>query len=464
MSYRSYKSNRSYLGELSIMFVDEVEIEVTAGKGGNGMATFRKEKHVARGGPNGGDGGHGGSIILQVDTNLTTLLDFRYNHRYKAVNGGDGAAKDMIGKNSPDLVLRVPQGTIVTDIDSGAVVTDLNRPDSRAVIARGGVGGRGNAHFATSIHQAPKFAELGEPGEAKKLRLELQLLADVGLLGFPNVGKSTLIAAVSAAKPKIANYPFTTLVPNLGVVYVEAERNFVMADIPGIIEGASRGVGLGHQFLRHVSRSRLLIHILDVSGMTDRDPANDFLALNRELALYDERLAKLPQVVALNKIDVATDPESVDALEAALVEQGCKVFRISAVTQQGLRGLIYYVMDRLEALRAEERIAREAHEANSVHIVAPMVEDEKHWEARQIDAEHYEVVGKGIERMVAMCDLENDYAVRRLQRSLDKIGITGKLKLLGAKHGDSVRIRDVEFDYEDEDRFDDEEQVHGRQS
>jgi GTP-binding protein len=446
------------------MFVDEVEIEVTAGKGGNGMATFRKEKHVARGGPNGGDGGHGGSIILQVDTNLTTLLDFRYNHRYKAANGGDGAAKDMIGKNSPDTVLRVPQGTIVTDLETGAVLTDLNQPDSRAVIARGGIGGRGNAHFATSIHQAPKFAELGEPGEDKKLKLELQLLADVGLLGYPNVGKSTLIAAVSAAKPKIANYPFTTLVPNLGVVYVEAERSFVMADIPGIIEGASRGVGLGHQFLRHVSRSRLLIHILDVSGMTDRYPAADFEVLNRELALYDERLSRLPQVVALNKIDVAVDPDSVDLLEAELLAQGCTVFRISAVTRVGLRQLIFHVMNQLEQLRAEERIARAAYEANSVHIVAPMVEDEKHWEARKVDEDHYEVVGKGIERMVAMCDMENDYAVRRLQRSLDKIGITGRLKLLGAKHGDSVRIRDVEFDYDDEDRADEEEQVHGRHS
>lgn len=438
------------------MFVDEVEIEVTAGKGGNGMATFRKEKHVARGGPNGGDGGHGGSIILQVDTNLTTLLDFRYTHRYKATNGGDGASKDMIGKNATDLILKVPQGTIVTDTETGALIADLNQSDSRTVIARGGIGGRGNAHFATSIHQAPKFAELGEPGEAKKLRLDLKLLADVGLLGFPNVGKSTLIAAVSAAKPKIANYPFTTLVPNLGVVYVEAERSFVMADIPGIIEGASEGVGLGHQFLRHVSRSRLLIHLLDVSGMTDRDPLNDYEVLNRELVLYDERLSKLPQVVALNKMDVAADAEAVDALEAELIARGCAVFRISAATHVGLRAIIYNVMDRLEALRAEERIARAAYEASAVHIVAPMEEDDKHWEARQVEATLYEVVGKGIERMVAMTDLENDYAVRRLQRSLDKIGITRKLKLLGAKHGDTVRIRDTEFEYEDEDRFDEE--------
>jgi len=438
------------------MFVDEVEIEVTAGRGGNGMATFRKEKHVARGGPNGGDGGHGGSILLQVDTNLTTLLDFRYNHRYKAQNGGDGASKDMIGKNATDMVLRVPMGTVVTDAATGDLVVDLSRSDSTYTIARGGIGGRGNAHFATSIHQAPKFAELGEPGEAKKLRLELKLLADVGLLGYPNVGKSTLIASVSAAKPKIANYPFTTLTPNLGVVYVEAERNFVMADIPGIIEGASEGVGLGHQFLRHVSRSRLLIHLLDVSGMTDRVPLNDFEVLNRELELYDPRMAKLPQIVALNKIDVAPDDGAIDVLEAELVSRGCKVFRISAATHVGLRSLIYHTMDRLEVLRAEAKIVEAKLEAETVHIVAQMKEDDHRWEARQVEADLYEVVGKGIERMVAMTDLGNDFAVRRLQRSLDKIGITKKLKELGAKHGDTVRIRDVEFEYEDEDRFDEE--------
>ena len=289
------------------MFVDEVEIEVQAGNGGNGMATFRTEKFVPNGGPNGGDGGHGGSVVFKVDNNMTTLLDFRFRHLYKAVRGGDGQSKDMFGKNGGNLTLKVPLGTVVTDLETGEQIADLNTPDAKVTIARGGVGGRGNAHFATSIHQAPKFAEKGEPGEYKRLKLELRLLADVGLLGFPNVGKSTLISAVSAAKPKIANYPFTTLVPNLGVVRVEAERNFVMADIPGIIEGAHEGVGLGHQFLRHVSRSRLLIHLLDVSGMTGREPLQDFDILNRELELYDVHLAELPQIVALNKIDAIQD-------------------------------------------------------------------------------------------------------------------------------------------------------------
>jgi GTP-binding protein len=438
------------------MFVDEVEIEVAAGNGGNGMATFRKEKYVPRGGPNGGDGGHGGSVVLKVDPNLTTLVDFRYRHKYKADRGGDGAAKDMFGKDGADLVLKVPLGTVVTDLDLDVQIADLDQPDSRFVAARGGIGGRGNAHFATSIHQAPKFAEKGEPGEARRLKLELKLLADVGLLGFPNVGKSTLISAVSAARPKIADYPFTTLVPNLGVVRVEVTRSFVMADIPGIIEGASEGVGLGHQFLRHVARSRLLIHLLDVSGMTGREPLQDFDILNRELALYDEALAQLPQIVALNKIDVAADPDGVDALESTLTARGYTVYRISAVTRQGLTPLIYDVMARLEVLRAEAQ-ARAESEPRVELYTAPTAEEDRRWEARVVEPGLYEVVGRGIERMVAMTDLENEYALRRLQKSLEKIGINRRLKALGAKNGDTVRIRDIEFDYEDEDAGEEEE-------
>lgn len=437
------------------MFVDEVEIEVQAGNGGNGMVTFRQEKFVPRGGPNGGDGGHGGSVVFKVDSNITTLVDFRYKHKYKAERGGDGAAKDMFGKNGANLTMKVPLGTVVTDLDTGEQLADLDMPDAKAVIARGGIGGRGNAHFATSVHQAPKYGEQGEPGEHKRLKLELKLIADVGLLGYPNTGKSTLIASVSAAKPKIANYPFTTLVPNLGVVYVEAERSFVMADIPGLIEGASEGVGLGHQFLRHVERTRLLIHLLDVSGMTGRDPLNDFDILNRELALYSDNLSKLPQVVALNKIDVAAEPEKVDELEATLKERGYTVYRISAVTRVGLSPLIYDVMGRLERIRAVEEANREK-QTDTVRIKAPVEEDDRRWEARQLDATTYQVVGRGIERMVAMTDLNNEHALRRLQKSLDKIGITGKLRLLGAKDGDTVRIRDIEFEYEDEEKRDEE--------
>lgn len=435
------------------MFVDEVEIEVTAGDGGNGMATFRREKFVPHGGPNGGDGGHGGNVVLEVDLNMSTLLDFRFQHKHKAQRGGDGAHKDMFGHNAADLVLRVPQGTVATDIDTGEVVGDLDGEKSRVIVAKGGVGGRGNTHFVSSTHQAPRFAEKGEPGEHRRLRLELKLLADVGLLGFPNVGKSTLIAAVSAARPKIANYPFTTLVPNLGVVYVEAERNFVMADIPGIIEGASEGIGLGHQFLRHVSRSRLLLHILDVSGMSGREPLEDYDILIRELALYDDNLAQLPQIMVLNKIDIAADPELVDTVEATLKEKGLTVYRISAATKQGIQPLLYDVMGRLEKLRAEQPKQKEE---ETVHIVAKREEDDRRWEALQVDAVTFQVTGKGIERLVAMTDLENEHAVRRLQRTMDKMGVTKKLRSLGAKDGDTVRIRDIEFEYADEDAWDEE--------
>ncbi len=439
------------------MFVDEVEIEALAGNGGNGMVTFRKEKFVPRGGPNGGDGGRGGNVVFKVDTNLTTLIDFRFRHKYKADRGGDGASKDMYGKDGGDIKLRVPQGTVVTDLDTGQVIADLSQPDAVAIIAKGGVGGRGNAHFATSIHQAPKFAEMGEPGEARRLKLELKLLADVGLLGFPNVGKSTLIAAVSAAKPKIANYPFTTLIPNLGVVYIDEGRSFVMADIPGIIEGASEGVGLGHQFLRHVSRSRLLIHLLDVSGLSGREPLEDYEILNRELALYDEHLSQLPQIVALNKIDAMDDPAAVDVLEAELKARGCTVYRISAVARMGLSALLYDVMARLEVLREQEAV--DIAEGRTVLFTAPVEEDGRRWEAREIEPGRFEVIGRGIERMVAMTDLENEHALRRLQKSLDKIGISRKLKEIGAKDGDTVKIRSIEFEYEDEDEWSEEKEA-----
>lgn len=446
------------------MFVDEVEIEVLAGNGGNGSATFRTEKFVPNGGPNGGDGGHGGSVIFEVNSNVTTLVDFRFRHKYKADRGGDGAAKDCFGKNGGNLVLKVPLGTLVTDIDADMVIADLNTPDARVVIAKGGIGGRGNAHFANSVHQAPHFAELGEPGEVRRLKMELRLLADVGLLGFPNVGKSTLISAVSAARPKIADYPFTTLTPNLGVVRIEAGRSFVMADIPGIIEGAHDGVGLGHQFLRHVSRSRMLIHLLDVSGMSGRDPWQDYKILNRELALYDERLAALPQIVALNKIDSMQDPASVAALQRKLERRGVTVFRISAATRQNLPALIYHVMDQLEAIHAVEEASTEVLPRADAVYRATLEVDQNHWEARMVDETHYEVIGKGLERMVAMTNLDNDVALRRLQKSLDKIGVTKSLKNLGAKDGDTVRIRDIEFEYQDEDKTDEdfEAQASGR--
>ena len=430
------------------MFVDHAEIEVRAGDGGNGAVTFRKEKYVPRGGPSGGDGGRGGSVIFEADPHLSTLLDFRYKHNYKAQRGGDGQSKDMYGKDGANLVLKVPVGTMVYDRDSGKLLADLSRDDSRAVITKGGVGGRGNAHFATSVQQAPKFAENGEPGEHRLLRLELKLLADVGLLGYPSVGKSTLISAVSAARPKIADYPFTTLIPNLGVVSVEPQKSFVMADLPGLIEGAHEGVGLGHQFLRHVERTRVLVHMLDVSGMTGRDPLDDLHIINRELELYSPELAKIPQTVALNKIDVASDPELIKCVESALKSEGHDVFRISAATHKGLKQLLYHIWNRLEDSRtapakpAEEEMAR---------IKAPKEEDTRQWEAKEQEPGHWVISGKGFERLVAMTNLDNDFALRRFQRSLERAGVNRKLKELGAKEGDTVRIGKVEFTYEDED-------------
>ncbi len=429
-------------------FVDQVEIEVLAGNGGNGAVTFRKEKYVPNGGPNGGDGGRGASIILAVEPNLSTLLDFRYQKQYRADRGGNGASNNMSGKAGADLILKVPPGTVVYDSETGERLADLTAPDAQTTIVKGGVGGRGNANFATSVRQAPKYGENGEPGEHRSLRLELKLLADVGLLGYPSVGKSTLIAAVSAAKPKIADYPFTTLIPNLGVVYVEQQKYFVMADLPGLIEGANEGIGLGHQFLRHVERTRLLVHMLDVSGMSGRNPLEDFRIINRELALYSDKMAALPQIIALNKMDVVSEPKLVDEIESTLRDEGHAVFRISAVTRQGLEPLLYHVWDRLEEAR---NAAPAAESDNVLHIKAERGEDNRHWEVERDPEDAWIVKGKGFERLVAMTDLNNEHAVSRLQRTLERAGVHRKLKELGCQDGETVRIGSSEFNYEDED-------------
>jgi GTPase len=430
------------------MFVDQVDIEVQAGNGGNGAVTFRREKYVPHGGPNGGDGGRGGSVTLVVDPNLATLLDFRYKRVYKAERGVDGAAKDMYGKSGADLVLGVPAGTIATDADTGEIVADLVEPGNSKVVARGGVGGRGNHHFITSVQQAPRFAENGEPGEHRRLRLELKLLADVGLLGFPSVGKSTIISALSAARPKIAEYPFTTLVPNLGVVYVGPAASFVMADMPGIIEGAHQGIGLGQQFLRHVERTRVLVHVLDVGGMSGREPLEDFRVLNRELALYSERLAAIPQVIALNKMDLVQDLAPVDELQRALEGQSLTVFRVSGATRDGLQPLVYHLWEELKQAALREA---EAEGDDVVHIVAEREVDKRMWDIHREPTGEWVVAGKGLERVVAMTDLDNEHGVRRLQRLLERSGVDRKLRDAGAKDGDTVRIGEAEFAYEDED-------------
>ena len=323
-------------------FIDEATIHVKAGDGGNGCVAFRREAHVPRGGPSGGDGGDGGSVVLVADPQLTTLLDYKYRRHYKAERGQDGRNKDQYGKGGEELILRVPVGTVVHDADSGDRLFDLDTAGARFVAARGGKGGQGNIHFATAWNRAPRVATPGTGGEERALRLELKLLADVGLLGFPNVGKSTFIARVSRARPKIADYPFTTLVPNLGVVDLGDERQMVVADIPGLIEGAAEGAGLGHRFLRHVERTRVLLHILDASPLAgpDRDPLADFDALNRELALYAPDLAKRPQVVALNKSDITEVRERADELSRAFAERGVRLFSLSAVSGDGVRDVL----------------------------------------------------------------------------------------------------------------------------
>jgi GTP-binding protein len=440
------------------MFVDEVTVEVKAGNGGNGAVSFRKEKFVPHGGPNGGDGGKGGDITLEADSNLSTLLDFRYQRKFDADRGVHGIGRDMHGSNAADLTLKVPIGTVATDVNTGQVLADLTHHGQRAMIARGGQGGQGNAHFASSVQQAPKFAENGEPGEERTVKLELKLLADVGLIGYPNVGKSTLIAALSAARPKIADYPFTTLIPNLGVVRVDEERTFVAADIPGLIEGASEGIGLGHQFLRHVERTRLLVHVIDVSGLSGRDPLDDYAIINRELAAYDERLSELPQVIALNKIDLV-DAGTVDLYHAEFSSEDRPVFDLSAATRVGLEPLVYYLAERLSEMPLPMKALDD-----DVVLISPGTMSgrgrrfSRKWEASyDAGTQTYVIAGPGIERLVVMTDLNNEAALHRLQRTMEKAGMISKLRTLGAKQGATVRIRDIEFEFEDEDAVDEPE-------
>lgn len=334
-------------------FIDEAKIEVKAGDGGNGCVAFRREAHVPRGGPSGGDGGDGGDVVLLADPQLSTLLDFKYKRHYKARRGEDGRSKDQYGKSGEDLVLRVPVGTVVHDVEDGALIADLDRADMRVVIAEGGRGGRGNIHFKSAWNQAPRNAEAGTPGGALTIRLELKLLADVGLLGFPSVGKSTLIAAISRARPKIAEYHFTTLIPNLGLVRLSDDRTFVVADIPGLVEGAAEGVGLGHRFLRHVERTAVLVHMVEAHSMTGegRDPFDDFDTLNRELATYASDLAQKPQIAVLNKMDLPETRERADEVAAGFAGRGITLHRISAATREGLPELLEAMWQRVAAAR-----------------------------------------------------------------------------------------------------------------
>lgn len=426
-----------------MQFVDQVDIFIKGGDGGDGIVAFRREKYVPRGGPSGGNGGRGGSVIIRADGKLNTLVDLRYKKHYHAERGGNGGPNDKHGKDGDDLILRVPVGTIITDAQSGRLIADLAHDGQQCVAAKGGQGGRGNASFASSTNQTPKFAEKGEPTDEVHLTLELKLLADVGLVGYPNVGKSTLISRVSSAKPKIADYPFTTIVPNLGVVSIDG-RSFVVADMPGLIEGAHEGVGLGHLFLRHIERTRLLVHLIDVSGFSGREPMHDFDSINEELKSHSERLAALPQIVALNKSDMPAAREIVDGLKPELESRGLEVFEVSALTGHGLQPLLYRIADRLDELPREEYTPIEEVARFTVDTV------EESWEVRKVHEHEYVVEGRPVEMLVRRTDISNEYALRRLHRQLEKMGAIKRLRDLGARDGDAVKIADMEFDFVDE--------------
>lgn len=421
------------------MFYDKARIFVKGGDGGNGCVAMRREKYIPLGGPWGGDGGRGGDIIFRADEGLRTLVDFRYKRHYKAERGRHGEGRNMHGASGDDLTLRLPVGTVVRDADTGELIADLVADGQEVVVARGGRGGRGNSRFATPTNKAPKMAEKGEPGQERWLELELKLLADVGLVGFPNAGKSTLISRVSEAKPKIASYPFTTITPNLGMVRVDEGRSFVMADIPGLIEGAHAGVGLGHEFLRHVERTRLLIHVLDTAGSEGRDPVEDFRVTNRELHLYNPGLSLRTQVIAANKTDLAEAAENLVRLREAYGDK-YEIFPVSAATGSGLDSLIYRVADLLAEI-PPETVAEEVPEP-ALHRAEPRFTVSR-------EGEIYLVEGKEILRHVAMTDLENEEAVERLQRIMERMGIVDALKEAGAREGDTVKIGQMEFEYLD---------------
>ncbi len=420
------------------MFIDRAKIYVKAGDGGNGIVAFRREKFVPRGGPNGGDGGKGGDVIFLVDSNLTTLMDFRYKVHYKAKRGEHGQGSNKTGKNADDLIIRVPPGTVVKDEESGKVIADLVDDGQSFVVAKGGRGGRGNARFTSSVHRAPDFAEKGEPGEEKWVILELKLLADVGLIGLPNAGKSTLLSRMTAARPKIADYPFTTLAPNLGVVDLGPGEgiNFVIADIPGLIEGAHEGQGLGHEFLRHVERTRLLVHVIDMSG-AENNPLEGFMIINKELAKYKKDLSKKPQIIAANKIDLPSAKEQLEKCRPVLEQQGYKVIPVSAVTGQGIKELIFCINQLLKQI--PKVVATE-------DIKEYRVEEEEPFKIEKRKDVFY-VSGKAVERLVAMTDLGNESAVKRLQHTFKRIGLDDALKMQKIKPGDLVKIGESEFYY-----------------
>lgn len=426
------------------MFLDTAEITVRSGRGGNGAVALRHEAHMPRGGPSGGNGGRGGSVYLRVDGSKRTLIDFRYKTVFAAAHGSHGSGAEKTGKSARDLYIPVPPGTVVYDADSGDQLADLVNPGDTLLAARGGRGGRGNASFATPSRQTPRFAEMGEKAEERRLRVEMKLIADVGIVGFPNVGKSTLISCISAAKPKIASYPFTTLQPNLGVVKASGGRSFVVADVPGLIEGAHQGVGLGHEFLRHVERTRMLVHVVDIAGTDGRDPAEDYEAINRELHLHDERLSELPQFVALNKMDVLQDQEAVARVRSLAARDGRQCFEISGVTHQGVEPLVNAVARKLDEIAPVDELADKTVQPRKFEAPLPPVH---RLEVRRMAPNVYVVRGSEVEAVIERVNLESQYGVEWLHAQLDEMGILEQLDALGAEPGDTVFVGDIELEY-----------------
>lgn len=426
------------------MFADRAKIYVRSGKGGDGHVSFRREKYVPNGGPDGGDGGTGGSVIFEVDEGMNTLSDYRHVRKYCAGHGENGGKRNCTGKNGSDIILKVPEGTVIKEAQSGKVIADMSGKNRRYVLLTGGKGGNGNQHYATSTMQAPKYAQPGQPAKELDLLLELKVIADVGLVGFPNVGKSTFLSRVSNAQPKIANYHFTTLNPNLGVVDLDGAKGFVVADIPGLIEGASEGVGLGHEFLRHVERTKVIIHVVDAAGTEGRDPVEDIRAINKELALYDEDLAKRPQVIAANKMDaLSTDrDELMQRLEKEFSPMGYKIFPISAVSGEGIRELLYHVRHMLDEINEEPTVFEQEYDPE---ILA--VGDDPYTVEYDKENEEYVVEGPKIEKMLGYTNLESEKGFLFFQKFLKETGILSELEALGIQEGDTVRMYGLSFQY-----------------
>jgi GTP-binding protein len=426
------------------MFIDRAKIYIKGGDGGSGCVSFRRLKYKPKAGIDGGDGGFGGSVIFRVDEGLRTLIDFHYRRHHRAEKGIHGEGDDKNGRNGKDLILLVPPGTVIKD-EEGNIIYDLVEHGEEVVIAKGGRGGRGNTKFVTPTRRAPSFAEKGEPGEEKWVTLELKLLADVGIIGYPNVGKSTLISHISAAKPKIADYPFTTLTPNLGVVSLPDGRSFIAADVPGLIEGAHLGVGLGQDFLRHIDRTSVLIHLIDLSSPEERDPLDDFKVINNELKFYDPELIKRPQIVAGNKIDLPSARENVKKAEKYFSEKGYQFFPVSAVTGEGIDKLIYAVAEKLDKIKPV--VTSKSKEKSSHKIISYSKGDESSFNVFK-ENNFFVVKGKGIERMVAMTIFDNDEAVEYLQQRFDKLNLEKKLFEAGARDGDLIKIGSMTFDFQ----------------